>query len=40
MAGEQRIYKQKIRATQTLEKVFSAMELIAASRVGRARTCA
>lgn len=37
MAGEQRIYKQKIRATQTLEKVFSAMELIAASRVGRAR---
>ncbi|MFP7696898.1 F0F1 ATP synthase subunit gamma [Trueperella sp. LYQ143] len=37
MAGEQRIYKQKIRATQTLEKVFSAMELIAASRVGKAR---
>ncbi|MDP9806755.1 F-type H+-transporting ATPase subunit gamma [Trueperella bonasi] len=37
MAGEQRIYKQKIKATQTLEKVFSAMELIAASRVGRAR---
>lgn len=37
MAGEQRIYKQKIRATETLEKVFSAMELIAASRVGRAR---
>lgn len=37
MAGEQRKYKAKIRATQTLEKVFSAMELIAASRVGRAR---
>ncbi len=37
MAGEQRLYKQKIKATETLEKVFSAMELIAASRVGRAR---
>ncbi|VEI13766.1 F0F1 ATP synthase subunit gamma [Trueperella bialowiezensis] len=37
MAGEQRKYKAKIRATETLEKVFSAMELIAASRVGAAR---
>lgn len=37
MAGSQRIYKQKIRATKTLEKVFRAMELIASSRIGRAR---
>lgn len=37
MAGSQRIYKQRIRSTQTLKKVFRAMELIAASRIGRAR---
>ncbi|WP_054952481.1 F0F1 ATP synthase subunit gamma [Flaviflexus massiliensis] len=37
MAGQQRVYKQKIRATKTLEKVFRAMELIAASRIGKAR---
>lgn len=37
MSGQQRIYKQKIRSTQTLEKVFRAMEMIAASRIGRAR---
>lgn len=37
MAGEQRIYKSKIRATSTLQKVFRAMELIAASRIGSAR---
>ncbi|WP_216387006.1 F0F1 ATP synthase subunit gamma [Arcanobacterium phocae] len=37
MAGAQRIYKQKIRATKTLEKVFRAMELIAASRISKAR---
>lgn len=37
MAGSQRVYKQKIRATKTLEKVFHAMELIASSRIGRAR---
>lgn len=37
MAGSQRVYKQKIRATKTLEKVFRAMELIASSRIGRAR---
>ncbi|MGC5628372.1 F0F1 ATP synthase subunit gamma [Georgenia sp. Z1344] len=40
MAGQQRVYKQKIRATQTLKKVFRAMELIAASRIGRARDAA
>lgn len=38
MAGSQRVYKQKIRATQTLKKVFRAMELIAASRITKART--
>lgn len=37
MAGQQRVFKQKIKATQTLEKVFRAMEMIAASRIGRAR---
>jgi F-type H+-transporting ATPase subunit gamma len=40
MAGSQRVYKQKIRATQTLKKVFRAMELIAASRIGKARKAA
>ena len=38
MAGSQRIYKQRIKSTQTLKKVFRAMEMIAASRIGRART--
>lgn len=37
MGGKQRIYKQRIRSTQTLKKVFRAMELIAASRVGKAK---
>lgn len=40
MAGAQRIFKQKIRATSTLEKVFRAMELIAASRIAKARDAA
>lgn len=40
MAGEQRVYKQKIRATQTLKKMFRAMELIAASRITKARKAA
>ncbi|MGO1560266.1 ATP synthase gamma chain [Actinomycetales bacterium JB111] len=40
MAGQQRVYKQKIRATQTLKKVFRAMELIAASRISKARDTA
>lgn len=40
MAGQQRVYKQKIRATKTLQKVFRAMELIAASRIGKARAAA
>ncbi|WP_127841624.1 F0F1 ATP synthase subunit gamma [Actinomyces wuliandei] len=37
MAGNQRLYKQRIRSTQTLQKVFKAMELIASSRIGQAR---
>lgn len=37
MAGEQRVYRQRIRSTQSLKKIFRAMELIAASRIGRAR---
>ncbi len=37
MGGQQRVFKQKIRATETLEKVFRAMEMIAASRIGTAR---
>ena len=37
MAGAQRVFKEKIRATSTLEKVFRAMELIAASRIAKAR---
>ena len=37
MAGSQRVYKQRIKSTQTLKKVFRAMEMIAASRIGRAR---
>ncbi|WP_127131715.1 F0F1 ATP synthase subunit gamma [Georgenia sp. SYP-B2076] len=40
MAGSQRVYKQKIKATQTLKKVFRAMELIAASRITKARKAA
>lgn len=40
MSGKQRIYKQKIQATETLAKVFRAMELIAASRIGKAREAA
>lgn len=40
MAGQQRVYKQRIRSTETLAKVFRAMELIAASRIGQARDAA
>lgn len=40
MGGQQRVYKQRIRSTQTLKKVFRAMELIAASRIGKARRLA
>ncbi|QGQ20000.1 F0F1 ATP synthase subunit gamma [Cellulomonas sp. JZ18] len=37
MAGSQRIYKARIRSTQSLKKMFRAQELIAASRIGKAR---
>ena len=37
MAGQQRVYTAKIRSTQSLKKIFRAMELIAASRIGKAR---
>lgn len=40
MGGKQRIYKQRIASTQTLAKVFRAMEMIAASRIGGARRAA
>jgi len=37
MAGQQRVYRQRIKSTQALKKMFRAQELIAASRIGRAR---
>ena len=40
MGGQQRIYKQRIASTTTLAKVFRAMEMIAASRIGAARRAA
>jgi F-type H+-transporting ATPase subunit gamma len=38
MGGQQRVYRQRIRSTQSLKKIFRAMELIAASRIGKARS--
>ncbi|MCL3860453.1 F0F1 ATP synthase subunit gamma [Actinotalea sp. K2] len=38
MAGQQRVYRQRIKSTQSLKKIFRAMELIAASRIGKARS--
>ena len=40
MAGSQRALKQRIKSTETLQKIFRAMEMIAASRVGKARATA
>ncbi|MCL2802406.1 MAG: F0F1 ATP synthase subunit gamma [Micrococcales bacterium] len=40
MAGSQRVYRARISSTQSLKKIFRAMELIAASRIGRARDAA
>lgn len=37
MSGSQRALKQRIKSTETLKKIFRAMEMIAASRVGKAR---
>lgn len=36
MGAQQRVFKQKIRSTQSLRKIFKAMELIAASRIQKA----
>ncbi|RYV50657.1 F0F1 ATP synthase subunit gamma [Pengzhenrongella frigida] len=38
MGGQQRVYRERIRSTQSLKKIFRAMELIAASRIGKARS--
>ncbi|MDR2372510.1 MAG: F0F1 ATP synthase subunit gamma [Bifidobacteriaceae bacterium] len=40
MAGSQRVYRARIKSTESLKKIFRAMELIAASRIGRARDAA
>lgn len=37
MSGQQRVFRERIRSTQSLKKIFRAMELIAASRIGKAR---
>ncbi len=39
-ADSREIYKQRIASTTTLAKVFRAMEMIAASRIGAARHAA
>ena len=38
MAGQQRVYRQRIRSTQALKKMFRAQELIAASLESPARS--
>jgi F-type H+-transporting ATPase subunit gamma len=40
MAGAQRVYRARIASTSALKKIFRAMELIAASRIGKAREAA
>ena len=35
--GSQRVFRQRIKSTQSLKKMFRAQELIAASRIGKAR---
>jgi F-type H+-transporting ATPase subunit gamma len=37
MGAQQRVYRNRIRSTGSLKKIFSAMELIATSRIARAR---
>ena len=37
MAGQQRVYRGRIRSTQSMKKIFRAMELIATSRIAKAR---
>ncbi|MEV7648100.1 F0F1 ATP synthase subunit gamma [Arthrobacter sp. NPDC089319] len=38
MGAQIRVYRQKIASTSSLRKIFKAMELIAASRIGKARS--
>ena len=38
MAGQQRVYRGRIQSTQSMKKIFRAMELIATSRIAKART--
>jgi F-type H+-transporting ATPase subunit gamma len=37
VGGSQRVYRQRIKSTKSLKKMFRAQELIAASRIGKAR---
>ena len=37
MAGQQRVYRSRIKSTTSMKKIFSAMELIATSRIAKAR---
>ena len=37
MGAQQRVYRQRINSTTGMRKIFSAMELIATSRIVRAR---
>src|SRR3954453_5690793 len=37
MGAQQRVYRQRISSTSSLKKIFSAMELIATSRIAKAR---
>src|SRR3954451_21507191 len=37
MGAQQRVYRQRINSTTSLKKIFSAMELIATSRIAKAR---
>jgi F-type H+-transporting ATPase subunit gamma len=37
MGAQQRVYRGRIRSTQSMEKIFRAMELIATSRIAKAR---
>ena len=38
MGAQIRVYRQKIASTSSMRKIFKAMELIAASRIGKARS--
>ncbi|MBW4095058.1 MAG: F0F1 ATP synthase subunit gamma, partial [Acidobacteria bacterium] len=38
MGAQLRVYRQKIKSTQSMGKLFKAMELIATSRISKARS--